>query len=155
MRRLNAFEDRRVRLDERYEVGADGVVYSEGLPLKALGGVSVKLHGELRTVAYLVARAFVPNPEGRPWVRHLNGDVKDNRAENLEWSEVKEAGRRRGPKPGVMWCSAWTRNGERVGEWSSPSEAARETGVNVRWIRNALGGKQKTAGGLFWSLGKK
>lgn len=36
-------------------------------------------------VAYLVANAFIANPEGKKEVRHLNGDKLDNRAVNLEW----------------------------------------------------------------------
>mgnify|MGYP002519906605 CR=1 FL=1 len=43
----------------------------------------------------LVAIAFVPNPEGYTYVRHKNGKLDDNRAENLEWVETKPAQRRR------------------------------------------------------------
>lgn len=35
----------------------------------------------------LVADAFVENPKGFPNVRHINGDIHDNRADNLEWCE--------------------------------------------------------------------
>lgn len=36
-------------------------------------------------VAYLVANAFIANPEGEQNIRHLNGDKLDNQASNLEW----------------------------------------------------------------------
>lgn len=44
---------------------------------------------EKTAVQRLVAQAFVPNPQGLPFVDHLNGDPLDNRAENLCWSDVK------------------------------------------------------------------
>ena len=38
----------------------------------------------------LVARAFIPNPEGKPLVAHDNGRPGDDRVENLYWATYKE-----------------------------------------------------------------
>lgn len=139
---------RRVPLWGRYEVGDDGVVYSGGFPLKAIAGVGVNLGGRRERVADLVAGAFLPREEGKPWVRHRNGDVRDNRVENLEWSAEREE--TRGRRSADRWVEAWTVEGEVVGLWRGVKKASEGTGVGEEAIRNALRGRQRTAGGLLW-----
>ena len=38
----------------------------------------------------IVAKAFLPNPNNYPLVRHLNNNPRDNRVENLAWGTYKD-----------------------------------------------------------------
>lgn len=40
----------------------------------------------------LVAETFIPNPDGKPYVLHLDGNRLNNNADNLMWATVQEWG---------------------------------------------------------------
>lgn len=137
----------------RYEIGSDGSVWSCGRELKQMAGyVNLSWKGVMDKVkvAYLVARAFVPNSEGRPWVVHKDGDARNNAAENLEWSEEREELRGK-KKVDVGIVSVWRKDsGELVGSWGSLVDACLALGVDERSARRQLrGGARSVKGYVF------
>jgi len=56
----------------------------EGYPLVPLP------NNKINRLSRLVAKAFIPNPENKPIVNHVDGNSKNNRADNLEWVTQRE-----------------------------------------------------------------
>jgi len=56
--------------------------------------MSIRLSKNGKTVGYpihrIIAMIFVPNPDNKPQVNHINGIKTDNRAENLGWVNNSE-----------------------------------------------------------------
>ena len=87
---------------ERYRVFQDGRIWSHArLPGKFLksrtrtcGYVEVSLYrdGKLKKmlVHRLVAMAYIPNPDNKPQVDHINRNRSDNRISNLRWATHSE-----------------------------------------------------------------
>ena len=140
-----------------YKVSNLGEVYSANNEclLEVIRGKWVNLSNlgkvERYKVAYLVARMFVPNPELRPYVVHVNGDRTDHRASNLIWSEKSEEDiRGRRVQKGSRKVLCYSEEGELVGKYESVGEAAKKIGVAKQGIMRVCSGKGKRCGGYIW-----
>lgn len=51
------------------------------------GRSMVSVKGDPYQLSTLVAKLFVPNPYNYRCVEHINGDITDDRADNLIWSQ--------------------------------------------------------------------
>lgn len=51
------------------------------------GRSMVSIKGDPYQLSTLIAKMFVPNPYNYRCVEHINGDITDDRAENLIWSQ--------------------------------------------------------------------
>lgn len=72
-----------------YEVSNYGRVKANGVVIEPRGE-TYKEFGHHYSVHRAVAKLFVPNPENKPFVDHIDTNPSNNRADNLRWVTSKE-----------------------------------------------------------------
>lgn len=86
----------RVIISKKYYIKRDGKVYrikddTEFVPTINRGYYKIHIKGIKTTLLHrIIAEAFIPNPENKPCIDHINHNTLDNRVENLRWCTVKE-----------------------------------------------------------------
>ena len=110
----------------------------------------------LKTLHRLFAETWIPNPENKREVNHINGDKCDCSFLNLEWvtpSENMMHARKTGLHNSDGDKAVWQlKDGKVIAVYKSCSEAARKTGINRTGIGKCARGntKLKTYKGYEW-----
>lgn len=143
-------------------------------------GISVSGAMKKRPIHRLVAEAFIPNPENKPCIDHINTITTDNRVENLRWVTHEENSQNpitikrlkrttfkagdNNPKTmtgkfGLLSPVArpvlQMLKGNVIREFECAREAMRETGIDCGSITKCCRKQRKTAGGYGWAYKQK
>lgn len=125
------------------------------------GYLVVNIDKTPKLVHRLVAEAFIPNPENKIEVNHINGDKFDNLISNLEWATPSEnirhaiaTGLNKYTADKMRKVRQFDREGRFIAEYPSINEAARivsgREGQHTN-LRKVCEGKRKSFQGYYWT----
>lgn len=127
-----------------------------------------------RKIHKLVAMSFIPNPNNKPQINHIDGNKENNNVENLEWAtaqensdhfweyldcaEHREKLRKTHQGKGILSENPNAKAVIRIEdgkEYSTIKEASLDVGTSYHHIGEVCKNIRKTAGGYHWKFKEK
>lgn len=127
-------------------------------------------HKQVMKVHRAVAEAFIPNPNNKPQVNHIDGNKQNNNVSNLEWvttsenmihaiksglvpnKKIKEKRIRKTLDFQNTTIYQYDKNGKFIKEWKNIKEAVEYYHINLGNMSKCCKGKRKSAGGYIWKI---
>lgn len=114
--------------------------------------------GKTFSIHRLVAKAFLPNPEGKTEIDHINAKRSDNRLDNLRWVSSSEnsqnpiTNKRQSVSAYRQFrkVKQYSLSGKLLRVWDSVASASKGTGVCGRTIWLICTGKTKNPKKFRW-----
>ena len=102
----------------------------------------------------MVAKTFIPNPENKPIVNHIDGNRSNNIVENLEWVTYSENSKHAidilGKGTQSSGCRYQLIHLNKLGVFKTIELASKETNTDNTSIIHNCAGRLKSAGGFIW-----
>lgn len=150
-------------------------------PFNNQGYLRILLHEgdkhQKKLVHRLVAEAFIPNPDNKPQINHIDLDKKNNHVDNLEWVTNKEnvahaikhiperrkqlkqdmskIGKKHGRQNGINSSkpiNQYDLEGKLINTFESARDAHRQLGYSYKVISKCCNGNSKTYKGFIWKF---
>lgn len=164
-------------LDGKYKISSLGRLMGNGKSKKIIKlFVNVKgyyryhstFHKKNFSIHRLVAESFIPNPDSKPQVNHIDGNRLNNEVSNLEWCTASEnqihcskIGLRLPSEKQRLAAKAQGENmgkrvvqydllGNKLNEFQSGRKAAKELGLNEMSINRCARGERKRYKNNVW-----
>ena len=119
------------------------------------GYEKIMVDRKIYSIHRLVATTFIPNPENKPYIDHIDASKRNNHVENLRWVTPLE--NNLNPLTRIKYQESQPvyeiLNGNIINKWNSTKEVAKELGVSRSAVTMVLCGIHKTCKGRKFIYG--